>query len=144
MVGEWWWILGMHSTPTLWIRVLPEKLRVLQLVKKLPIFYGTWRFMTVFTGAHCLPPVLIQINPVHTPSICFSNIHINILSMPRSPKWSLFRFPHKNSVTYFFSSICATCPAYIILDMITEIIFGEEQHTGPQKCLSVLGTHFGI
>ena len=35
-------------------RVLPEKLRVPQLVNKLPTFYGTRRFITAFTSAHHL------------------------------------------------------------------------------------------
>jgi hypothetical protein len=36
---------------TLWGRDLLEKLIVTQLVKKFPAFYGTWRFITVFTRA---------------------------------------------------------------------------------------------
>jgi hypothetical protein len=35
-------------------RVLPEKLTYHQLVKKLHAFYGTQRFITVFTSAHLL------------------------------------------------------------------------------------------
>jgi hypothetical protein len=31
-----------------------EKLTVLQVVKKLPIFYGTWKFITGFIGVHHL------------------------------------------------------------------------------------------
>jgi len=41
--------LTWYLTP--WRRVLLEKLTVTQLVKKLPIFYGTWRFITMFTRA---------------------------------------------------------------------------------------------
>jgi hypothetical protein len=37
---------------TAWGWVLLEKLIVTQLVKKLPIFHGTQRFITVFTRAH--------------------------------------------------------------------------------------------
>jgi len=36
---------------TPWSRVLPEKLTVTQLVKKFLVFYGTRRFITVFTRA---------------------------------------------------------------------------------------------
>ena len=35
-------------------RVLLEKLTSLQLVKKFPAFYGTWRFITTFASACCL------------------------------------------------------------------------------------------
>jgi hypothetical protein len=40
--------------PTPWSGVLLEKLTGLQLVKKLPAFYGTRRFITAFTSAHHL------------------------------------------------------------------------------------------
>ena len=51
----------------------------------------------------CPPPVLIprQIDPVHTPTSNFLNIHLNIItpSMPGYPPWSLFpRFLHQNPV----------------------------------------------
>jgi len=42
------WLAGW-LTP--WSRVLPEKLTGLQLVKKFPISYRTWKFSTVFTRA---------------------------------------------------------------------------------------------
>jgi hypothetical protein len=42
---------------TPWSRVLLEKLPGLQLVKKIPVFYGTRRFISVFTSAAtCLYP----------------------------------------------------------------------------------------
>jgi hypothetical protein len=41
-------IFRMLTTP--WSRVLLEKLTVTQLVKKFPAFYGTRKFITVFTG----------------------------------------------------------------------------------------------
>jgi len=49
----------------------------------------------------CPPPVpiLIQLDPVHTPTSHILNIHLNIILpfMPGSPKWSLsFRFPYQN------------------------------------------------
>jgi hypothetical protein len=36
---------------TPWSRVLPEKLKRPELLKKFPTFYGTRRFITVFTRA---------------------------------------------------------------------------------------------
>ena len=38
----------------LWSTVLLEKLNILQLVKKFPIFYGTRRFIAAFTSSHHL------------------------------------------------------------------------------------------
>jgi hypothetical protein len=43
-----------YSLFTPWSRVLLEKLTGFQLVKKLPTFYGTQRFITAFTSAHHL------------------------------------------------------------------------------------------
>jgi len=40
---------------TPWSRVLLEKLPGFRLVKKLPEFYGTRRFITAFTSARHLP-----------------------------------------------------------------------------------------
>jgi len=34
-----------------WSRVFLEKVIITQLVKKFPAFYGTWRFITLFTRA---------------------------------------------------------------------------------------------
>ena len=45
-------ILSYLLTP--WSRVLLEKLTVLQLLKKIPAFYGTRRFITAFTSARHL------------------------------------------------------------------------------------------
>jgi len=40
------------DNPTPRSRVLLENLTVAQSVKKYPSYYGTWRFITVFTKAH--------------------------------------------------------------------------------------------
>jgi hypothetical protein len=49
---------------TPWCRVLLEKLTGLQLVKKLPTFYGTRRFITAFTSFH--HPSLSWTSPIQS------------------------------------------------------------------------------
>jgi hypothetical protein len=79
----------MQLTP--WSRVLPEKLKRPKLLKKFPAFYGTRRFITVFTTARHLSLFwarLIQsitpppIQPLEDP---FNSI---LPSTPGSSKWS--------------------------------------------------------
>ena len=42
------------DTRTIWSRFLFKKLTGSELVKKFPVFYGTWRFITAFTSARHL------------------------------------------------------------------------------------------
>ena len=78
------------------------------------------------------PPVIIlsQIDPVHTPTSDFLNIHFNLIlpSTRGSSKWSLsLGFHHQNPVHTSHHPIHSTCPAHlIILNLITRIIMGEE------------------
>ena len=84
-----------------WCRVLLEKLTGFQLVKKLPAFHVTRRFITALTKRPPLVPVLGQPNPVHIPTSHLLEIHPNIVhpSTPRSPQWPLsFRFPHQDPI----------------------------------------------
>jgi hypothetical protein len=59
---------------TTWSRVLLEKLTVAKVVKKYPAFYGSWRFITVFTRASLIRgPVLTFSNKlVFLPWVFFS------------------------------------------------------------------------
>jgi len=49
-----------------WGTVLLEELAVTQLVKKFPAFYGTSRFITVFTTAHHWSLNMSHMNSAHT------------------------------------------------------------------------------
>ena len=75
-------------------------------------------------------PILSQIDPVHTPTSHFLQIHLNIVipSTPGSTKRSLsLTFLHQNPVSAFPLPIRATCPAHLILlDLITRTILDEE------------------
>jgi hypothetical protein len=83
-----------------WSRVLLENLTGLQLVKKLPHFMepeGSLPHSQAPDTCHFLS----QLDPVHTPTSHFLQIHLNIIlpSTLGSPKWYLsLRFPHQNPV----------------------------------------------
>ena len=85
---------------TQWSRVLFEKLTGLQLVKKFPACYGTWRFITSFTSVRHLSlswASLIQSKPSHPTSwrsilILSSHLRLGL------PSGLSLRFPHQNPV----------------------------------------------
>ena len=110
--------------------------------KEIPHILWNLRFITVFTS------VPIQISPVHALPYHFLKIHFNIilLSTPGSSKWSLsLRFPQQNPVyaSPLLFPIHATCPAYLtLIDLITQIIFGEEYKSSSSSLCSFL--HFPV
>jgi hypothetical protein len=56
-VSQYFWLsTNTNSLLTPWSRAFLEKVTVTQLVKKFPAFYGTRRFITVFTGARHWSP----------------------------------------------------------------------------------------
>ena len=80
----------------------------------------------------CPPPVpiLSQLDPVHTPTSHFLEIHLNIIlpSMPGSPIMSpTLRFSHQNSAYASPLPIRARCSTHLILlDLIIRIILDKE------------------
>jgi hypothetical protein len=109
-----------------WNGVLPEKLTGPHLLKKFPAFYGTRRFITVFTRVRhlCLSwarsflSIASYLTSWRSILITSSLLHLGLPS-------GLFFSGLQTKTLYapFLSPIRATCPArFIFLDSITRII----------------------
>ena len=107
---------------------LLQKATFHHLVTKFSAFYATRRLITAFTQHRHLSlssTKLIQSLPSHP---IYFTFNIIVTSTPRSFKSSSsFTFPHKTpDYAFVFSPIHATCPShFIVLDLITRIIFGH-------------------
>jgi hypothetical protein len=109
---------------TTWNWTLLEKPPVPQVLKNFSEFYGTRRFIAVFTRAPPLVPILIQANPVTLRSILIVCAHLHV-GLPSGLFPSAF---HTNILyAFLFSPIRATCLSRLIqLYFIVLIILGEE------------------
>jgi hypothetical protein len=100
-----------------------------QLLKNFPAFYGTRRFIAVFTKPSTVA-ILSQTNPIHTIPFYTSKIDFNIVNPPTY--WSSLSAPSfylSQDILYAFliSPIRATYPAnLILLDLLILLILGEE------------------
>ena len=107
---------------TPWSTVLPEKLTGTQLLKKFPAFYGTRRFITVFTRASHLSLSWVRATK-SMPPYPTSRRSILILSsnLRLGPPCCLLPlgFPTKNLYSYLLSSIRAKCLTHLMSYLVT-------------------------
>jgi hypothetical protein len=109
-------ILG-HLLTYSWSSALLEEPSILQILKNLPVFYGTRKFITVFTKPSTAPyPEPDQSNPYH-PTLPLRSILILFIHLRLGLPSGLFPSGFRTSILYAFlvSLIHATCPAHLIL-----------------------------
>jgi hypothetical protein len=110
------WLAGLtypltHSLTHSWSWALLEKPPIVQLLKHFPAFYGTGRFITVFTRA--LHWSLSWARSIQSIPSHLSKIHFNIIPPPKSWSswWSLsFWFSHQYLSSS--SSPFVPCPSH--------------------------------
>ena len=111
-------------------RVILQKLRGFQLLKKFPTFYGTRKIITVFTSACQLSLTSassIQSIPPHPTSWRYVLILSSHPCLGLSSGLFPSGFPIKTLYTALLSRIRAKCPAHVILlDFVTRKILGDE------------------
>ena len=106
---------------------LGETISVLTSQEILCILWNLKLHYCVHKRPTCVP-ILSWINPVHILSFYFLEVYLNVIlpSVPRFSKLSVLGFRTKTVYVPLLSPIYATCQIYyIILDFVTQIIFGE-------------------
>ena len=90
-------------------------------------------------------PILSQINPVHAFPSHFLKINFNIIFLCTGVHGKVFQavsfsqfLLKKILYTAVLSLTCATCPAHLILDLITRITFGREYRSESSSFSSLL------
>jgi hypothetical protein len=151
-----WEETGSHILPnvapkinelTPWRRVLFEKPTVTQLVKKFPAFYGTWRFITVFTTARhwslswdkCVHPIslrsilILSSHPYDTETkILYA---LNILIFTKAPA---SRFGCKEAVSNFSLAFLNCMSYYYPLSCRPLVCFQSPLEVHIRKCSKCL------
>ena len=86
--------------------------------------------------ATCPYPQPHQSSPCSPSNFLKTHLTIILSPTPGSSKWSLsLKFLHQNPVYTVPLPIHATCPAHLLLDMITRKIFGEEYRLSSLVCI---------
>jgi hypothetical protein len=106
---------------TPWSEVHLWKLVVAQLVRKSPSFYGTRRFITVFTRARCSQSIPSYPVCLRFILIIFFRLRLNLTMV-----FSIQVFQLEFCMNILFSLMRATCTADLILHLINLTIFGED------------------
>jgi hypothetical protein len=135
-----WKLAALSHLLTPWSRVLPEKLKRPELLKKFPAFYGTRRFITAFTRARHLS--LSWARPIQSrpPPSNLSKIHFNIILRLRLglPSGLLpSGFPTKALYAPLLSPIRATCPAHL-----GQLLYNQNTRNTPSLYLQLTHTFF--
>jgi hypothetical protein len=136
------WVLGVLSHTRSWSWALLEKLPIVQLLKNFPAFYGTRRFITVFTRAlhwslsWARSIQYIPSHPISPRSILILSTHLH-LDLPSGLLRSCF--PTNILYAFLLVPIRATCTAHLILlDVIILTILGEERKLWSSSLCSFL------